>query len=109
MDVRIAKTGGVDLVLSGLPFLAADDRPPCTEDVNAFDVAADIPGGQSDSEWVINARTFCRRCEHREGCLEWAITHNQHGVWGGTSDRQREAIRRSRRKQAAAQRERVDA
>ncbi len=43
------------------------------------------------------ARAVCAGCLVRGECLEHALEHGERGVWGGTSDRERRAIRRLRR------------
>ncbi|HUG87751.1 MAG TPA: WhiB family transcriptional regulator [Actinomycetota bacterium] len=49
-------------------------------------------------EQIERARAICMQCEVREECLEWALTSGQDaGVWGGTSEEERKAMRRSRR------------
>ncbi|WP_314220529.1 WhiB family transcriptional regulator [Streptomyces zaehneri] len=41
------------------------------------------------------AKTVCRRCPVREQCLEWAMeTEQTLGVWGGTSEDERRALKR---------------
>ncbi|MFF7853274.1 WhiB family transcriptional regulator [Streptomyces sp. NPDC007904] len=41
------------------------------------------------------AKTVCRGCPVREQCLEWALdTRQTIGVWGGTSETERQALRR---------------
>lgn len=52
----------------------------------------------SDGVGVETAKRICAECPVREMCLEYAL-HNRidHGVWGGTSERQRRRILRSRR------------
>ncbi|MDQ0681637.1 WhiB family redox-sensing transcriptional regulator [Streptomyces achromogenes] len=41
------------------------------------------------------AKTVCRRCPVQEACLEWAMETDQTlGVWGGTSETQRRALKR---------------
>lgn len=35
------------------------------------------------------ARNICRRCPAIRSCLAWALTHNELGVWGGTTPEQR--------------------
>ncbi|MFI7497944.1 WhiB family transcriptional regulator [Streptomyces sp. NPDC049687] len=41
------------------------------------------------------AKAVCRRCPVREPCLEWAMETDQTlGVWGGTSEAERRAIKR---------------
>jgi WhiB family redox-sensing transcriptional regulator len=52
----------------------------------------------TDSVGVASAQKICRSCKVRELCLEYALTnHLAHGVWGGTSERQRLRIQRERR------------
>ena len=43
------------------------------------------------------AKAICRVCPVRLKCLEWAIEHHEFGIWGGTSERERRAIRKERR------------
>ncbi|OQR61190.1 transcription factor WhiB [Streptomyces maremycinicus] len=41
------------------------------------------------------AKTVCRRCPVQEQCLEWAMETDQTlGVWGGTSENERRALKR---------------
>lgn len=41
------------------------------------------------------AKAVCRRCPVREQCLDWAMDSGQSlGVWGGTSETERRALRR---------------
>ncbi len=42
------------------------------------------------------ATALCRSCECRVQCLEWALDHNEAGVWGGFSERSRQEVRRLR-------------
>lgn len=55
----------------------------------------------SDGVGVEVARKICEDCHVRATCLEYAL-HNRidHGVWGGTSERERRRIARRRRLQA---------
>ena len=45
---------------------------------------------------IMKAKTLCASCPVREKCLEWAIKREEFGVWGGTTARERAAIRRER-------------
>lgn len=46
---------------------------------------------------VNHAKSICKTCPVREDCLEFALTTNEdHGVWGGTSARERRRMRRRR-------------
>ena len=52
----------------------------------------------SDGVGVEVARQICRDCPVKHPCLEYALTnHIDHGVWGGTSERERRRIARRRR------------
>ncbi len=52
----------------------------------------------SDGVGVEVARRICANCESKEPCLEYALAnHIDHGVWGGTSERERRRINRRRR------------
>lgn len=49
--------------------------------------------GQSGDQ----ARQYCERCPVREPCLEWAVSAQEpYGIWGGTSELERRAIRHAR-------------
>ena len=55
----------------------------------------------SDGVGVEVARRICATCSMREPCLEYALrNHIDHGVWGGTSERERRRIARRRRLEA---------
>ena len=45
---------------------------------------------------VAKAKSVCAQCPLRPKCLEWAIAREEFGVWGGTTARERAAIRRER-------------
>lgn len=56
----------------------------------------------SDGVGVEVARRICADCPAKEPCLEYAMTnHIDHGVWGGTSERERRRLARRRRLAAA--------
>lgn len=37
---------------------------------------------------------YCHGCPVRIECLTWALEHGEDGIWGGTTARQREAMRK---------------
>ena len=44
---------------------------------------------------VEEAKAVCRRCDVRVECLQWALeTAQDAGVWGGTSEDERRALKR---------------
>lgn len=56
----------------------------------------------SDGVGVEVARRICDGCPVQQRCLEYALRNRiDHGVWGGTSERQRRRILKSRRDAAA--------
>jgi WhiB family transcriptional regulator, redox-sensing transcriptional regulator len=51
----------------------------------------------TDSVGVIAAQRVCAGCDVRAQCLDYALSnHLTHGVWGGTSERQRFRLQRAR-------------
>jgi WhiB family redox-sensing transcriptional regulator len=52
----------------------------------------------SDGLGVVIAKEICGTCKVKEQCLNHALqNHISHGVWGGTSERQRRRIRKEQR------------
>lgn len=53
--------------------------------------------GDWDTNGIENAKAICRTCPSQTGCLNYAITTRQdHGIWGGTTEAERVAVRRRR-------------
>ena len=38
------------------------------------------------------AKQICRRCRVIDACLSWALENRPDGVWGGTTERERDVI-----------------
>ena len=38
---------------------------------------------------------MCNECPSREPCLMWALRHEAYGYWSGTTDMQRDAMRKT--------------
>ncbi|MGW0705528.1 WhiB family transcriptional regulator [Streptomyces sp. NPDC002643] len=54
-----------------------------------------IGAGGLTLEQIDAAKAVCARCSVLEQCLEWAVeTGNVEGVWGGTTESERRAMRR---------------
>jgi len=59
--------------------------------------AASIDFFPSEGSGVLAARKVCAGCEVRGACLDYALAEGiAHGVWGGTSDRERQRIKAAR-------------
>jgi WhiB family redox-sensing transcriptional regulator len=73
---------------------------PWREDAACLDVDPDMffPT-RGDHQAAEQARDFCTaRCSVTADCLEYALRTGQDiGIWGGTTSRQRSALRRKRK------------
>jgi WhiB family redox-sensing transcriptional regulator len=45
---------------------------------------------------IAHAKSLCSVCPVQQACLQWALQREEFGVWGGTTARERAAIRRQR-------------
>jgi WhiB family redox-sensing transcriptional regulator len=55
-----------------------------------FPITASGPALQQ----ITQAKAICTRCPVRQECLQFALaTHQVHGVWGGTSEEERQVLR----------------
>ncbi len=73
-------------------------QPPCAgTDLAVWFSDEDSGLGHARRGWrreLVN-RT-CAACPLREPCLEWALRHEDYGIWAGTSREDRRRIRRER-------------
>jgi WhiB family redox-sensing transcriptional regulator len=44
-------------------------------------------------EQISTAKAVCVRCQVRASCLSYALVTMQHGIWGGTTEEERAAMR----------------
>lgn len=59
---------------------------------------SDIDFFPSDASGVTLAKDICRKCPVQAECLEYAlINREEHGVWGGTSERARKKMFKKRK------------
>ena len=51
-----------------------------------------------DGHGIVIAQRICAKCPVEDRCLEYALdNHEDHGVWGGKSERERRRLLRERR------------
>lgn len=83
-----------------LPFMPRGLRPPCADEADAFNLAAEDTrarvGSRRYRRRIVaaeeTAKNACDHCPVLEGCREYALTTFQTwGVWGGTNTLEREA------------------
>lgn len=77
------------------------DRPA---GLSVGDWTADAACRDADTDLFFDERSIqrhqalalCNVCPVRADCLDYAVDTHQDGIWGGTTERQRRAIRRER-------------
>lgn len=67
------------------------DDAPCK---HVPDPSIFFPNGNDPR--LVQAKRVCLRCPRaiKDACLAFALEHDEQGVWGGTSERQRRDMRR---------------
>lgn len=95
---RADSQGALYRVLTNLPGADLGATPECAEtDPEVF-----FPE-KGRVDLVREAIEICDRCPVRNACLELAVRDGEHGVWGGTTERQRRKIRAERRRSQQGQ------
>ena len=75
------------------PTFVTDNTPDCaTVDPEAFFPEKGVGGHRA----VKIAKNICKKCPYVERCLQWAIDNSESGIWGGTTERERRAMRHMR-------------
>lgn len=59
-----------------------------------LDPAIFFPGR---GEPIAAAVAVCSACPVKDQCLEWALHHENSGIWGGASEQERRRMRKKRR------------
>jgi WhiB family redox-sensing transcriptional regulator len=52
--------------------------------------------GTSNSVEMLMAKSICKSCPHRIECAEWGVNKERFGIWGGTTESERRAIRQQK-------------
>jgi len=69
---------------------AEPTRPVATVRGAADNFFGKIGAGQESRD--VRQKAICARCPVREQCLEWALDHEEHGVWGGLTKKERRSL-----------------
>lgn len=65
-----------------------EGKTPCaTADPELFDPL------ESQTDKVRAAKSLCFRCPLRVECREWALEHDEVGIWGGMTETERREVR----------------
>jgi WhiB family transcriptional regulator, redox-sensing transcriptional regulator len=55
---------------------------------------------------IAEAKRICHACPVRTPCLDWALRHGMvYGIWGGTTEDERRAVRKMHGRRAPSMRE----
>lgn len=77
-----------------------DTPPPCSDDPELWFVDGATEDHERLDELIQEAKDGCAVCGIRAACLDYALTRDDYGIWGGLTRGERRTLRR-RRTQAA--------
>jgi WhiB family transcriptional regulator, redox-sensing transcriptional regulator len=90
MSTRVARPGAVPAGRTGTPTTHWMQRGACR-------LVTGVDFFPTEGAGVLIAQKVCAGCEVRGRCLDYALDEGiSHGVWGGTSDRERQRLRAAR-------------
>lgn len=75
-----------DLLAGSWPPLEWGTLPCATSDPESF-----FPSPYEHARYV--RKRVCGPCPHREECLAYALRRDEVGIWGGTTDQERQKIK----------------
>ncbi|TDD08103.1 WhiB family transcriptional regulator [Saccharopolyspora terrae] len=90
---RIERHDALYKLLTNLPGADFGVAPECSE--TDPEIFFPEPGRVDLARRAI---AICERCPVLEACREKAVLHGELGIWGGTTETQREKIRAARRR-----------
>lgn len=74
--------------------LCAESDPDAFFPKDYYDDPGKTPSNSYENERFV--KSICAECPLKIECLQFAIKTGQHGIWGGTTEADRRAIRRGR-------------
>ena len=54
-------------------------------------------GHATRQQEYVDVKALCFQCPYRAECLEWAVVNREDGIWGGTNNAERAAMRGGKR------------
>jgi WhiB family transcriptional regulator, redox-sensing transcriptional regulator len=91
-------------LLSGaikFPTFVLNAEPACstTDPELFFPHETELPSGKVISRYgdIAAAKKICSECPLKLDCLEYALRTHEIGIWGGTTESQRELLRKNQR------------
>lgn len=81
-----------------IPDFLEKDEPLCAQTDPEIFFAQEAVGTTSGRSVYLNerqAKEVCKECPLIKDCLAYALRYDEHGIWGGTNEHDREKIRRS--------------
>ena len=76
------------------PDFITQGTPPCS----TIDPEAYFPerGDGREARETAIAKKTCSTCQYQIQCLEWALSNHELGIWGGTTERERNKLNKRR-------------
>lgn len=90
VEHSLSRHDGLYQLLATLPGADFGSHPACADDDPELFFPED---GQV--EQISAAKSVCAACPIRAACLSYALRHGVQGVWGGTTEDERRAMRRA--------------
>jgi WhiB family transcriptional regulator, redox-sensing transcriptional regulator len=59
-----------------------------------IDIEVFFPLDDKTVDVPVEASGYCDRCVMQTACLDWAMKHNERGIWGNTTEVQRKRLKR---------------
>jgi hypothetical protein len=84
--IQLAKKGQLDLLAQVI------ERPEFFAQAECSPETADLFFAEEPCE-IAEAKAICGSCPIQQQCLEWAVLHEDDGIYGGTTPQERELIR----------------
>ena len=81
-----------------IPDFLEKDEPLCAQTDPEIFFAQETVGTTSGRTVYLNerqAKEVCKECPLIKDCRAYALRYDEHGIWGGTNENDREKIRRS--------------